>query len=152
MGTNFPTSLDTYTPLVDGTDIIEADRPNDMADAIEALEAKVGINGSAVATSHDYLIANIQSPKTVSGSTKSVTFKNGLILKWGRTQSTQDTEQTFTFDTAYPNECFVVLICREDPGQTQPLGPSEDCTTTGFKINRADTISNCYFHWIAIGY
>ncbi|MBU0598968.1 hypothetical protein KKF61_08360 [Patescibacteria group bacterium] len=55
MATNFPTSLDSYSTKVSGNTIAEG-HINDPQDAIEALEAKVGINGSAVATSHDYLL------------------------------------------------------------------------------------------------
>lgn len=59
MATNFPTSLDSYATLVDNTDNIVAAHPNDRGDAIEALEAKVGIDSSAVATSHDYLLTHL---------------------------------------------------------------------------------------------
>jgi hypothetical protein len=61
MSTNFPTSLDSYAALVDGVDILEAADQNNVRDAIEAIEAKVGINGSAVATSHDYKIAQLEN-------------------------------------------------------------------------------------------
>lgn len=54
---NFPTSLDSYSAKNSGDTIAEG-HVNDMQDAIEALEAKVGIDSSAVNTSHDYLLAN----------------------------------------------------------------------------------------------
>jgi hypothetical protein len=70
MSTNFPTSLDSYATLVDGTDILEAADQNNARDAIEALEAKVGIDGSAVAASHDYKIDALEDgPLTSNGST-----------------------------------------------------------------------------------
>ena len=59
MATNFPTSLDALTnptasdPL---TSPSHADQHADANDAIEALEAKVGVNGSTVATSLDYKV------------------------------------------------------------------------------------------------
>ena len=59
MATNFPTSLDALTnpqstdPL---TSPSHADQHADANDAIEALQAKVGVNGSAVATSLDYKV------------------------------------------------------------------------------------------------
>jgi len=56
MATNFPTSLDVYTPLVDNVDDVMAAHINNPYDAIEALEAKVGIDSSAVTTSLDYLV------------------------------------------------------------------------------------------------
>lgn len=61
MATNFPTSLDSYATLVDNSDDVLASHPNDRGDAIEALEAKVGVNSSAVTTSHDYKITNLQT-------------------------------------------------------------------------------------------
>ncbi len=59
MATNFPTSLDALTnpqstdPL---TSPSHADQHANANDAIEALQAKVGVNGSTVATSLDYKV------------------------------------------------------------------------------------------------
>lgn len=58
MSTNFPTSLDSYASIVDGTTILEAAHHNNVADAIEALEAKVGVDSSSVAGSLDYKVSN----------------------------------------------------------------------------------------------
>jgi hypothetical protein len=61
MATNFPTSLDSLTnptasdKLNSGT-VPHATQHATLNDAVEALEAKVGVDGSAVTTSHDYLI------------------------------------------------------------------------------------------------
>ena len=56
MSTNFPTSVDSYATLVDNVDDVLASHPNDRADAIEALENKVGVDSSAVSSSIDYFI------------------------------------------------------------------------------------------------
>lgn len=61
ISSNFPTSLDSYATLVDNTDDVLAAIPNNHADAIEALEAKVGIDSSAVVTSLDYLLKSASS-------------------------------------------------------------------------------------------
>lgn len=57
MATGFPTSLDTLTNPT-STDALtspsHADQHADANDAIEALQTKVGVNGSAVTTSLDY--------------------------------------------------------------------------------------------------
>ena len=59
MATNFPTSLDALTnptasdPL---TNPSHADQHANVNDAVEALQAKVGVNGSTVATSLDYKV------------------------------------------------------------------------------------------------
>jgi hypothetical protein len=58
---NFPTSLDTITDKADSTDDVVAADINGAYDCIEKLEAKVGINSSAVNTSLDYLLRNTSS-------------------------------------------------------------------------------------------
>jgi len=59
MASNFPVSLDSYVALVDNVDNIVAAHMNDRGDAIENCEAKIGIDSSAVATSHDYLLTHL---------------------------------------------------------------------------------------------
>ena len=68
MATNFPTSLDTTTQLPDSaTPTSSRSNPdlataqNNQSDAIMALEAKVGVNSSTVATSLDYLLKSTSS-------------------------------------------------------------------------------------------
>jgi hypothetical protein len=73
MATNFPTSLDSLTNP-NSTDQLNspshAQQHANVNDAIEALEAKVGISGSSVTTSHDYKIAQLEAAITagVSGT------------------------------------------------------------------------------------
>ena len=61
MATDFPTGLDALTNPT-ATDYLNspshAGQHANANDAIEALQAKVGINSSAVTTSHDYKINN----------------------------------------------------------------------------------------------
>lgn len=76
MPTSFPSSLDNFVnPL--GTDDVSvvdhAGQHSDVNDAVEALEAKVGVNGSAVTTSHDYKIAQLDANKVpYTGATNDV--------------------------------------------------------------------------------
>jgi len=58
MAINFPTSLDSFSSKTDNVDDVMAVDINDLQDAIEALEAKVGINSSAVTASLDYKVNN----------------------------------------------------------------------------------------------
>lgn len=62
MATNFPASLDTLTNPT-GTDKLDApDHAGQHAnanDAIEALQAKVGVDSSAVTTSLDYRVTRL---------------------------------------------------------------------------------------------
>jgi len=56
MATNYPTALDSYVTLVDNTDDVLAAHMNDRGNAIEAIEAKLGLNSSIVVTSIDYFL------------------------------------------------------------------------------------------------
>ncbi len=56
MATSYPSALDSYTTLVDNSDDVLAADPNDRGDAIEALQTKLGVDSSAVATSIDYFL------------------------------------------------------------------------------------------------
>jgi hypothetical protein len=59
VATSFPTSLDALTnpqPTDDLTSPSHAGQHADANDAIEALQVKVGVNGSTVATSLDYKV------------------------------------------------------------------------------------------------
>lgn len=62
MATNFPTSLDSFTDPVAGDNLNSPDHAGqhtDKNDAIEAIEAKVGIDNSAVTSSLDYKISRL---------------------------------------------------------------------------------------------
>ena len=61
MATNFPTSLDTFVNPASTDNLAtvnHAQQHDNINDSVAALEAKVGINGSAVTSSLDYKIAN----------------------------------------------------------------------------------------------
>jgi len=96
MATNFPTTLDTLTnPL--STDALNS--PSHSAqhananDAIEALEAKVGADSSAVASSHTYKITQLETNgvtltgsqtltnKTLTSPTINTATISGAVLK-----------------------------------------------------------------------
>lgn len=69
MATNFPTSLDTLTNPTGSNTLDSPDHAAQHAnanDGIEALQAKVGVDSSAVTTSHDYKLS------LITGSTKAV--------------------------------------------------------------------------------
>lgn len=87
MSINFPTTLDSFANPV-GTDLLENannaldhDRQHsDANDAIEALEAKVGINGSAVTSTHDYKLSSIPDGQKALSSGTSTQSITGLTL------------------------------------------------------------------------
>ena len=59
MSTSYPGALDTFAALVDNTDTVVAAHPNNRGDSIEQLQIKLGVDSSAVATSHDYLLTHL---------------------------------------------------------------------------------------------
>ena len=67
MATNFPTSLDSLTNPT-ATDTLDSPPHDtqhaDANDAIEAIQAKVGVDASAVTTSHEYRINSIEELNT----------------------------------------------------------------------------------------
>ena len=76
--TNFPSSLDDSTTIPAesantklSTNHVTAHQ--NIQDAIEAIEAKVGANSSAVTTSHDYKLS------TITGSNKAVSSNGGTL-------------------------------------------------------------------------
>jgi len=64
MAINYPVSLDTFsdpTPTSEMSSPSHSGLHTDINSAVEALEAKVGITSSAVTTSHDYKIAQLET-------------------------------------------------------------------------------------------
>ena len=60
MTTKFPAALDSF-PTINGTDLLTSPQHsaqhNNVADAVSALESKVGVNGSTVTTSLTYQVS-----------------------------------------------------------------------------------------------
>lgn len=81
MSTNYPgTGIDSFPTHATG-DVIQASYDNNEQDAIVALETKVGVNGSAVSSTHDYKLSG------VTGSDKAVS-KTGTETLTNKTLST----------------------------------------------------------------
>ncbi len=82
MASNFPSSLDNFTNPT-STDTLDSPphdvQHSDANDAIESLQAKVGIDSSAVTTSHDYKISTVETQLNTA---------TGLVLKAPREQWT----------------------------------------------------------------
>ena len=58
MAISYPVSYDSFTTKVDGTDYPQALDINDLQDAVEALEVKVGKDNATDGTSHEYILNN----------------------------------------------------------------------------------------------
>lgn len=66
MASVYPGALDNFTnpastDLLSQAGVSHADQHSDANDAIEALQAKVGVTSSAVTSSHDYRIAQLEA-------------------------------------------------------------------------------------------
>lgn len=84
MATNFPSSLDTSTTLPAessstplATNHVTAHQ--NIQDAIEAIEAKVGADSSAVTSSHDYKLSEVTSTDKAVGKTATQTLTNKTL-------------------------------------------------------------------------
>jgi hypothetical protein len=69
MASNFPSSLDDFTnPTADDSlnsdTVPHADQHANINDAVEALEAKVGVDSSAVTSSLDYKVSTLETDVT----------------------------------------------------------------------------------------
>ncbi len=82
MSINFPTSLDTLTNPV-GTDPVtspdHAVQHANANDAIEALEAKVGVTSSAVTSTHDYKLSGVSAGDKAVSKTGTETLTNKTL-------------------------------------------------------------------------
>jgi hypothetical protein len=92
MATNFPASLDALTNPTSSDSLSSPSHSaqhSNVNDAVEALQAKVGADSSAVTSSHDYLIADHASRIT--------TLEGG---SGGKILQVQSTVKTDSFSTA----------------------------------------------------
>ena len=128
MSTNFPTSIDSL-PNPIGTDLMEnatAALDHDVQhananDAIEAIQAKVGVNSSAVTTSHDYKLSAVTGSAKALASGTSSQFVTGLTL----TSPVLNVGSDATGDTYYRNsEGSLVRLPIGTNGQVVAVGVS----------------------------
>ncbi len=77
MSSNYPTTLDSFSTKVDGTDYPRAIDINDVQDAIENIETKIGIDDSTDETSIDYMSKHtpMRSKFTYNGGSTTYTVK-----------------------------------------------------------------------------
>ena len=96
MASSFPTSLDTFTnptsaDALDSVSVPHATQHSDLNDAVEALEAKVGADGSAVVSSHDYKIAQLEAEQSLVRITSATfTTSSAVAFASGVFTSTYD--------------------------------------------------------------
>ncbi len=87
------------------------------------------------------------SPVNYSGQ-QSVTFPNGLIMKWGISILTSAGGQEIIFDTQFPNAIINVISERHTADNTTSLGIT---SYNNAKIT-CNPLGSGTFHWQAVGY
>ena len=101
MATNYPNSLDTLTNP-SGTDSLSspshAQQHSNANDAIEALEAKVGVTGSTVTTSLDYRVSTLESGGQV-GTELGLAGNNDLTISGIENKTSIDTFSESLYST-----------------------------------------------------
>lgn len=105
MATNYPTGLDGFTnpgptDLLSSAGVSHSDQHGDANDAIEALQAKVGVDGSAVTTSHDYKIAALETSVSVAES-EIDTLQSDVTTLEGRVDNIVEVQTNEQTGTAY---------------------------------------------------
>lgn len=143
MSTNFPTSLDSYTTKVDGTDYPQASHINNPQDAIMALEAKVGVNSSAVTTSHDYKLSRF----TFNGANVGIGVSSGVNTSLIVGGSSEGVIQLARTSAAADSGRWRTMV---DSANGYTIGTINDAYSTGqdaYVINRTGTTTVDYHRW-----
>lgn len=94
MAINFPGSLDALTNPASSDKLNSPDHAvqhENVNDIAEALEAKVGVDSSAVTTSHDYKLGVLYGQTIVVGPTGNYTTLKAAV-DWFNASATKDTE------------------------------------------------------------
>ena len=146
MSTNFPTSLDTYTNPAGG-DLVSTSVGNrthsqfhaDNNDAIEALQAKVGADSSAVTTSHDYKLSEVVSSDKAVGKSATQTLTNKTLTAPTITGTVVATDIT---DISIKDSAFKIVNDSDTTKavQFQASGISSGTTRTKTLQNNSGTI------------
>ena len=101
LATNFPTSLDTLTNP-DGTSSLSnpshATQHSNANDAIEALQTKVGVNGSANTNSLDYRLSQVESGGQV-GTELGLAGNNDVVISGIENKTAVDTFSKSVYST-----------------------------------------------------
>jgi hypothetical protein len=133
MATNFPTNIDTFTDQT-SSDLITSAKWNNLQDAIEALEVKVGADNSTVTTSHDYKLAELAAAMGLTqaslGAAQNALCPVGSIVAYVPGYFTNGSNAGFTHQMVSKNTVAAVNAL---------LNPSGWYVCNGAALNDADS-------------
>jgi hypothetical protein len=150
MASSFPSSLDAFTnpsssDALDSVSVPHAGQHSDLNDAVEALEAKVGADSSAVATSLDYKVAQLEAGVTggkilqVVSTTKTDTFSASVA---GNGNSTSVTGLTATITPTSTSNKVLVMATITGANSINYAATIAILTRGGTPIGVGDTAGN----------
>jgi len=132
MATNFPSSLDSFTnpsgtDAMDSVTVPHATQHTNLNDAVEALQSKVGVDGSAVTSSLDYKVAQqgltfIKS-QTIGSGVSSVTVSDAFDSRFDN--------YCVTMNSAVSSSAGASLRVKVGSVATGYYGAMEDTQYTG---------------------
>jgi hypothetical protein len=147
----YPTDIDNFSNKTDGVDYPQAADINVLNDAIEAIETKVGVDDSAVATSIDYIIQNkiwpigsvftsvvSTNPNTLLGFGTWTQFGQGTVLV-GQNGGDAD------FDTPLETGGSKIITLAEAnlPAHVHTVDPPSTLTSTESQSHNHAGKTNC---------
>ena len=139
LATNFPTSLDTLTNP-DGTSSLSspshAQQHTNANDAIEALQTKVGVNGSASTTSIDYRLGQLESGGGQLGVELGLAGNNDVSISGIENKTAVDTFSKSVYSTVR----YSLQIRKNDLFVSEQIDIVND--GTNLNVNRYEISSN----------
>lgn len=147
MASTYPTTLDNFANPV-GTDkvnnansaLVHSTQHSQINDAVEALEAKVGADGSAVTTSHDYKLSEVTSTDKAVGKIATQTLTNKTLVRPKITTSIDDSNGNEVIKTpATASAVNEVTVTNSAAGNDVQLSASGDDTNISIKLTPKGT-------------
>jgi len=148
---------DTNTTQIATTAFVQTATPDasasvkGIAELATAAEVIAGTDASRILTPGNLLRVAVSNNAVSSAGDQGSIEIAGVVIKWGLENTTSDDDQTFTFDTAFPNGCSCVVTQRQDVDAQSVLG-LKSVSASNFVLNRTNGIDGTQpFYFIAIG-
>ena len=150
-------ATDTNTTQVATTAFVQSNVAVDASDTVKgivelatAAEVKAGTDTSRALTAATLLRVAVSNGAVASAGDQGSIEIAGVIIKWGLMHASTDSEEAFTFSTAFPTGCSCVVTQRIGANVDQILSVTTVSAST-FRIDRKGDIDDGDFYFIAIG-